>query len=71
MSKALQLLRSLQIVETGRRRVMVLDLEALRARAQLSARVWRIAQNAVAKCVERGSCDGEAASCRNPLAPHA
>jgi CRP/FNR family cyclic AMP-dependent transcriptional regulator len=33
VSKALQLLRSLRIVETGRRRVAVLDLEALRARA--------------------------------------
>jgi hypothetical protein len=33
VSKALQLLRSLRIVETGRRRVVVLDLEALRARA--------------------------------------
>ena len=34
VSKALQLLRSLRIVETGRRHVTVLDLEALRARAQ-------------------------------------
>jgi CRP-like cAMP-binding protein len=34
VSKALQLLRSLRIVETSRRRVAVLDLEALRARAQ-------------------------------------
>jgi CRP-like cAMP-binding protein len=33
VSKALQLLRSLKIVETGRRRVVVRDLEALRARA--------------------------------------
>jgi CRP/FNR family cyclic AMP-dependent transcriptional regulator len=34
VSKALQLLRSLRIVETGRRHVTVLDLEALRRRAQ-------------------------------------
>ena len=34
MSKALQLLRSLRIVETGRRHVTVLDVEALRARSQ-------------------------------------
>jgi hypothetical protein len=34
VSKALQLLRSLQIVETGRRHVSVLDIEALRRRAQ-------------------------------------
>jgi len=34
VSKALQLLRSLQIVETGRRHVTVLDLAALRQRAQ-------------------------------------
>jgi CRP/FNR family transcriptional regulator, cyclic AMP receptor protein len=34
VSKALQLLRSLRIVETRRRRVAVLDLEALRARAR-------------------------------------
>jgi CRP-like cAMP-binding protein len=34
VSKALQLLRSLRIVETGRRRVTVLDLEALRRRAE-------------------------------------
>jgi CRP-like cAMP-binding protein len=34
VSKALQLLRSLRIVETGRRRVTVLDLEALRQRAE-------------------------------------
>jgi CRP/FNR family cyclic AMP-dependent transcriptional regulator len=34
VSKALQLLRSLRIVETGRRRITVLDLEALRRRAQ-------------------------------------
>lgn len=33
VSKALQLLRSLRIVETGRRHVAVLDLEALRRRA--------------------------------------
>jgi CRP-like cAMP-binding protein len=33
VSKALQLLRALKIVETGRRRVVVRDLEALRARA--------------------------------------
>lgn len=33
VSKALQLLRSLKILETGRRRVVVRDLEALRARA--------------------------------------
>jgi CRP/FNR family transcriptional regulator, cyclic AMP receptor protein len=33
VSKALHLLRSLKIVETGRRRVVVRDLEALRARA--------------------------------------
>ena len=34
VSKALQLLRSLRIVETGRRHVTVLDVEALRARSQ-------------------------------------
>ena len=34
VSKALQLLRSLQIVKTGRRHVTVLDLAALRQRAQ-------------------------------------
>lgn len=34
VSKALQLLRSLRIVETGRRQVTVLDVEALRRRAQ-------------------------------------
>jgi CRP-like cAMP-binding protein len=34
VSKALQLLRSLRIVETRRRRVAVLDLDALRARAR-------------------------------------
>jgi CRP-like cAMP-binding protein len=34
VSKALQLLRSLRIVETGRRHVSVLDLDALRQRAQ-------------------------------------
>ena len=34
VSKALQLLRSLRIVETGRRHVTVLDHEALRRRAQ-------------------------------------
>ena len=34
VSKALQLLRSLGIVETGRRQVTVLDLDALRRRAQ-------------------------------------
>jgi CRP/FNR family transcriptional regulator, cyclic AMP receptor protein len=34
VSKALQLLRSLRIVETGRRHVTVLDLEALRRHAQ-------------------------------------
>ena len=34
VSKALQLLRSLRIVETGRRQVTVLDLEALRRHAQ-------------------------------------
>ena len=34
VSKAFQLLRSLRIVETGRRRVTVLDLAALRRRAQ-------------------------------------
>jgi CRP-like cAMP-binding protein len=34
VSKSLQLLRSLQIVETGRRQLTVLDLEALRRRAQ-------------------------------------
>ena len=34
VSKALQLLRSLRIVETGRRHVTVLDPEALRRRAQ-------------------------------------
>jgi CRP-like cAMP-binding protein len=34
VSKALQLLRSLRIVETGRRHVTVLDAEALRARSQ-------------------------------------
>jgi len=34
VSKALQLLRSLKIVETGRRHVTVLDVEALRRRAQ-------------------------------------
>jgi CRP-like cAMP-binding protein len=33
VSKALQLMRSLRILETGRRRVTVLDLEALRRRA--------------------------------------
>jgi hypothetical protein len=34
VSKALQLLRSLRIVETGRRQVTVLDLEGLRRRAE-------------------------------------
>jgi hypothetical protein len=34
VSKALQLLRSLRIVETGRRHITVLDIEALRRRAQ-------------------------------------
>jgi CRP/FNR family transcriptional regulator, cyclic AMP receptor protein len=34
VSKALQLLRSLRILETGRRRITVLDLDALRRRAQ-------------------------------------
>jgi CRP/FNR family cyclic AMP-dependent transcriptional regulator len=34
VSKALQLLRSLRIVETGRRQITVLDLEALRRRSQ-------------------------------------
>jgi len=34
VSKALQLLRSLRIVETRRRHLAVLDLQALRARAQ-------------------------------------
>lgn len=34
VSKALQLLRSLRILETGRRQITVLDLEALRRRAQ-------------------------------------
>ena len=34
VSKALQLLRSLRIVETGRRHVTVLDPEALQRRAQ-------------------------------------
>ena len=33
VSKALQLLRSLGIVETGRRRITVLDIDALRRRA--------------------------------------
>jgi CRP/FNR family transcriptional regulator, cyclic AMP receptor protein len=34
VSKALQLLRSLRIVETGRKRITVLDADALRRRAQ-------------------------------------
>jgi CRP-like cAMP-binding protein len=34
VSKALQLLRSLRLIETGRRHVTVLDLEALRRHAQ-------------------------------------
>jgi CRP/FNR family transcriptional regulator, cyclic AMP receptor protein len=34
VSKALQLLRSLHVVETGRRHITVLDPEALRRRAQ-------------------------------------
>jgi hypothetical protein len=33
VSKALQLLRSLGIVETGRRRITVLEIDALRRRA--------------------------------------
>ena len=35
VSKALQVLRSLQIVETGRRHITVLDADALRARAAM------------------------------------
>jgi CRP/FNR family transcriptional regulator, cyclic AMP receptor protein len=35
VSKAFQLLRTLHIVETGRRRVTVLDLEALRHHARV------------------------------------
>jgi CRP/FNR family transcriptional regulator, cyclic AMP receptor protein len=34
VSKALQLLRSLRILETGRRHITVLDIDALRRRAQ-------------------------------------
>jgi CRP/FNR family transcriptional regulator, cyclic AMP receptor protein len=36
VSKAFQLLRTLQIVETGRRRVTVLDLGALRQHARVN-----------------------------------
>jgi CRP/FNR family transcriptional regulator, cyclic AMP receptor protein len=36
VSKALQLLRALQIVETGRRRVTVLDRDALRQHARVN-----------------------------------
>jgi CRP/FNR family transcriptional regulator, cyclic AMP receptor protein len=36
VSKAFQLLRALQIVETGRRRVTVLDLDALREHARVN-----------------------------------
>ena len=46
VSKALQLLRSLRIVETGRRHVTVLDIEALRRAPHSSRRV--------ADCTDRG-----------------